>query len=63
LLIEGVFAVARPKKDSKALTFNIERSLVDKMNIVSNETDLAKTAIVERALRMYFEQYSKSGKV
>ena len=55
--------MSRPKKLNEVLHCRIEKQLADKLVEHSVQTGLTKTATVERALRLYFEHYKKTGKI
>jgi len=46
--------MARIKKDGEIRTFKLSSDIIEKLDKISNETLLSKTAIVEKALIMYF---------
>ena len=51
------------KKDYKLLNCKIERDVAEQLEHFSKETGISKTATVEKALKCYFEQYEKTGRV
>lgn len=55
--------MGRPSKDFKFLNCKIERSIAEELDKFIEETGLSKTVTVERALKMYFEQFGKTGKI
>ncbi len=51
------------KKDYKLLNCKIEKGIAEQLEHFSKETGISKTATVEKALKRYFEQFEKTGKV
>ena len=51
------------KKVYKLLNCKIERDVAEQLEHFSKETGISKTATVEKALKRYFEQYEKTGRV
>lgn len=52
-----------PNKASKNLNCKIDKSVSDMLEKFIEDTGLSKTATVEKALKMYIEQYKKTGKI
>ena len=63
LKVEVKNDMGRPSKDFKFLNCKIERSIAEELDKFIEETGLSKTVTVERALKMYFEQFGKTGKI
>ena len=55
--------MSQHKKDYKLLNCKIEREIAKNLDQFSKETGISKTATVEKALKRYFEQFEKTGKV
>lgn len=55
--------MARPSKEYKVFSGRIYKESAEKLNQINKETGLPKTAIVEKAIDMYYEHYKKTGKV
>lgn len=53
----------RIKKEGCFLNCKIEKEIADKLDRFNKETGISKTATVEKALKRYFEQFEKTGKV
>ena len=51
------------KKDYKLLNCKLEKPIADQLEQFSEETGLSKTVAVERALKAYFLNYKKTGKI
>lgn len=53
--------MARPKTrgEIKALNINIDADIADKLSEVVKNTNIPKTAIVEKALKEYFKKHEK----
>ena len=53
--------MARPKKDKQkqAINMRIDKEVYDLLDDVSEKTGITKTAIMEKALRNYFETNKK----
>ena len=54
--------MSRPKKDSVLLHCRLNKEVADALEAFCEESGLTKTAAVERALKMYFENYKKTGR-
>ena len=52
-----------PNKASKNLNCKIDKSTSDMLENFIEDTKMSKTATVEKALRMYIEQYRKTGRI
>lgn len=48
--------MARAKKDGEARTFRIESEILERLDKYSDETSIPKTAVVEKALKMYLDE-------
>ena len=55
--------MTRQDKSTVALNVNIDVDVDDKINNLKLETGLTKTAIVEKAVAMFFDYYKKTGKI
>ena len=55
--------MARPSKDYEIFSGRIYKESAEKLNQINKETSLPKTAIVEKAIDMYYEHYKKTGKI
>ena len=54
----------RPSKgENKPCTFKLTKSVLDKLDVMQNETCLTKTVIVEKAIEMMYDYYQNTGKV
>ena len=53
----------RPKKESEILHCNLNKTISEALVKFCNETGLTKTVAVERALKLYLEQYDETGKI
>lgn len=53
----------RQQKKSEHLNCKLDKDVADKLAKICEETGLSKTATVERALRLYYDTYRKTGKV
>jgi hypothetical protein len=51
--------MARPKKNGQFLNCYIEKEIIEKLEDYSRETSVPKTAVVEKALMMYFKSKEK----
>ena len=51
------------KKDYILLNCKLEKPIADKLQLFVEETGLSKTATVEKALKTYFQQYGKTGRI
>ena len=58
----GLF-MARQAKDFKNLNCKVDIKVSNELEKFIEETNLSKTAIVEKALMMYIEHYNKTGKI
>ena len=63
MMVKETDNMGRPSKDFKYLNCKIERSISEELDKFIEETGLSKTVTVERALKMYFEQFGKTGKI
>ena len=54
--------MARPKKEASLLHCRLDKKLSDELNVLCAGTGLTRTAAVERALRMYIEEFKKTGR-
>lgn len=52
----------KPKK-YKYLNCKLDKTVSEKLEKFAEETGLSKTATIEKALRMYLENYYKTGKI
>ena len=55
--------MARPAKEYKVINCKIDKGIAEKLDKFSADTGLPKTATVEKALKMYIEHYTKTGKI
>ena len=55
--------MARPNKEYEVFSGRIYKESAEKLNQINKETGLPKTAIVEKAIDMFYEYYEKTGKV
>ena len=55
--------MARPNKEYEVFSSRLYKECAEKLNKINKETGLPKTAIVEKAIDMYYEHYKKTGKV
>ena len=55
--------VGRPSKDYEYFNAKLEASIYDELDTFSKETGVTKTKAVEKGLRMYLDQYYKTGRV
>ena len=55
--------MARPIKEYEVFSGRIYKEAAEKLNQINKQTGLSKTAIVEKAIEMYFEHYKKTGKI
>lgn len=55
--------MARPSKDYEVFSGRICRDAAEKLKKINKETGLPKTAVVEKAINMFYEYYEKTGKV
>ena len=58
----GLF-MARQAKDFKNLNCKVDIKVSNELEKFIEETNLSKTATVEKALMMYIEHYNKTGKI
>ena len=54
--------MARAKKNGEFINCKIEQSIVDKLNLYSEQSMIPKTAIVEMAVKEYLDKVSLSNK-
>ena len=52
----------KPKKDSRAFSIRMATEIYDRMEKYCKETSVPKTAVIERALRMYLDDYEETRK-
>ncbi len=50
----------KPKKDSKAFSIRMAAEIYDRMEKYCKETSVPKTAVIERALCMYLDDYEET---
>ncbi len=50
------------KKDYRMLNIKLDREVSDKLATFTADTGLTKTYAVEQALKVYIDQYNKTGK-
>ena len=50
----------RKLKDSEARTFRLRKDLLEKVDKYSEDTSIPKTAIVEKALELFFKSNDES---
>lgn len=55
--------MARPKKDGVKATYIIEKSIMEDLEKFCEETGLSKTVTVEKALKMYLDNYRETGRL
>lgn len=55
--------MARPKKDGIKATYLIDRPIMEELDKFCEETGLSKTVAVERALKMFLDNYRETGKL
>lgn len=55
--------MSRARKDSRAISCNLEAKIADELDNFLIETGLSKTVAIEKALRMYLDNYNKTGKI
>ena len=53
----------RPSKEHRVLNCKLDKEIADMLDEFSSNTGLPKTTTVEKALKMYFEHYKKTGKI
>ena len=53
----------RQSKEYKLLNCKLEKNVSDMLEKICAETGLSKTVATERAIREYYENYKKTGKV
>lgn len=53
----------RKSKDFEYFSCKLDKSVSQMLEKISMETGLSKTTAVERAVKAYYEQYKKTGKV
>ncbi len=53
----------KPLKNGVPLNCKIDKKTADQLDEFIKQTKLSKTATVERALKAYFENYQKTGKI
>ena len=53
----------KPLKNGVPLNCKIDKKTADQLDEFTKQTKLSKTATVERALKTYFENYQKTGKI
>ena len=53
----------RPRKESEILHCNLNKTISETLVEFCKETGLTKTVAIERALKLYLEQYNKTGKI
>ena len=58
----GLF-MARQAKDFKNLNCKVDIKVSNELEKFIEETNLSKTATVEKSLMMYIEHYNKTGKI
>jgi len=51
------------EKQYKNLNCKIDRETYERLDKFVKDTSLSKTATVERALKMYIENYNQTGKI
>ena len=49
--------MARPKKDSEILNIRLDAAVSQRLSAMCADAGQTKTAVVERALRMYIDDY------
>ena len=54
--------MSMPKKESCTINCKIDKLLYDKLVKMCEDTGLSKTKAIERAIKMYYEEYVKTGK-
>lgn len=52
----------RVKKEGTIITIKLQQDLSDKLNEYTEETGFTKTAVIQKALKMYFESVSSNDK-
>ena len=55
--------MARQAKDFKNLNCKVDKKVSDSLEKFIADTGLSKTATVQKALKMYIENYKKTGKI
>lgn len=53
----------KPLKNGVPLNCKIDKKTAEELDEFIKNTGLSKTATVERALKTYFEEYKKTGKI
>ena len=51
--------MARPKKEGKAVSLMMEKSVFEQLENYCDKTYLSKTAVIEKALKELFEKYNQ----
>lgn len=53
----------RPKKDNKAMSIRIDRTVFDRLEAYCEASGQSKTLAIERALSMYMDEYDKTQEI
>ena len=53
----------KSKKESVVVYCKIKKEISDLLAQFCDETGMSKTAAVENAIKLYYERYSKTGKI
>lgn len=55
--------MAQKRKDFIPLNIKLDKPVAEELEKFTEKTGLSKTATVENALKVYIEQYNKTGKI
>lgn len=51
-----------PKKESNTINCKIDKEIYEKLVKICDDTGLSKTKAIERAIKIYYEEYAKTGR-
>lgn len=54
--------MSMPKKEHVVVNCKIDKEMYDKLVEICNKTGLSKTKAIERAIKVYADEYEKTGK-
>lgn len=55
--------MARQKKEYRAMSLKMEKEADEKIMEIVNETGMSQTAVIQNAVKMYYQYYKETGRL